>query len=119
MTVATTASRLREPAAGTSLLKRLTRDRKLLIAIAVFVALLAIVANTGSARLGYYDLSQMATSGAPLALAATGQTIVILSGGFDLSAGAAISLVNVTLALSPQEPSLSPLIVAAAGVGIG
>src|SRR5208283_2707628 len=42
------------------------------------------------------------TRGAPLALAAIGQTIVILSGGFDLSAGAAISLINVALASSLQ-----------------
>ena len=81
--------------------------------------LLATVASIGSARLTYYDLSQLAASGAPLALAAIGQTIVILSGGFDLSAGAAISLVNVALASSLQDPSVSPLVVVAAGVGIG
>ena len=54
--------------------------------------------------LSYYDLSQMATSGATLALAAIGQTIVILSGGFDLSAGAVISLVNVVLASIAAGP---------------
>ena len=70
-------------------------------------------------ELTYYDLSQLAASGAPLALAAIGQTIVILSGGFDLSAGAAISLVNVALASSLQDPSVSPLVIVAAGVGIG
>ena len=59
---------------------------------------------SASVRLTYYDLSQMAASGATLALAAIGQTIVILSGGFDLSAGAAISLVNVALASSLQDP---------------
>ena len=99
--------------------KRLARERRLLIAVAVFLVLLATVASIGSARLSYYDLSQLAASGAPLALAAIGQTIVILSGGFDLSAGAAISLVNVALASSLQDPSLSPLVVVAAGVGIG
>ena len=61
----------------------------------------------------------MAASGATLALAAIGQTIVVLSGGFDLSAGAAISLVNVALASSFQDPTLSPLVIGAAGVGIG
>ncbi len=62
---------------------------------------------------------RLAASGAPLALAAIGQTIVILSGGFDLSAGAAISLVNVVLASTLQNPSLSPLALVAAGIGIG
>jgi ribose transport system permease protein len=61
----------------------------------------------------------MATSGATLALAAMGQTIVILSGGFDLSAGAVISLVNVTLASRLQDPATSPFLILAAGVGIG
>jgi ribose transport system permease protein len=56
----------------------------------VFLIALTIIANIGSARLSYYDLSQMAGSGATLALAAIGQTIVALSGGFDLSAGTAI-----------------------------
>ena len=117
--MATAATRPGEPVAATSPFKRLARERRLLIAVAVFLVLLATVASIGSARLTYYDLSQLAASGAPLALAAIGQTIVILSGGFDLSAGAAISLVNVALASSLQDPSLSPLVVIAAGVGIG
>jgi len=100
-------------------LKRLQRQRGLAIAIAVFLVLLAIIANIGSVRLTYYDLSQMAASGATLALAAIGQTIVVLSGGFDLSAGAVISLVNVVLASWLQEPNISPFALVAAGVGVG
>src|SRR6202021_3959928 len=105
--------------APASRLKRLARERGLLIAIAVFRTLLTTVASIGSVRLSYYDLSQMTASGATLALAAIGQTIVVLSGGFDLSAGAAISLVNVALASPLQDPSISPLIVVAAGIAIG
>ena len=117
--MATAAPHPRELLEPTSPFKRLARGRRLLIAVAVFLVLFGTVASIGSARLTYYDLSQLAASGAPLALAAIGQTIVILSGGFDLSAGAAISLVNVALASSLQNPSLSPLVVLAAGVGIG
>ena len=106
-------------AAVSAPLRRMARERRLLIAFAVFLALLATVASIGSVRLSYYDLSQMAASGATLALGAIGQTIVILSGGFDLSAGAAISLVNVSLASSLQDPNLSPLLIVAAGIGIG
>ncbi len=108
-----------EPAASFPLLKRVARQRGLLVAIGVFLTLLATIASIGSVRLSYYDLSQMAASGATLALAAIGQTIVILSGGFDLSAGATISLVNVALASSLQDPSLSPLFIVAAGVAVG
>jgi ribose transport system permease protein len=108
-------SALRAPA----LLRRLGRMRRLIIAIGAFLALLATVALFSSVPLGYYDLSSMATSGATLALAAMGQTIVILSGGFDLSAGAVISLVNVTLASRLQDPTTSQLLILGAGVGIG
>ena len=100
-------------------LRRLGRFRGLLIAIGVFIALLATVATFSSVPLGYYDLASMATSGATLALAAAGQTIVILSGGFDLSAGAVISLVNVTLASRLQDPATSPVVIALAGIAIG
>jgi ribose transport system permease protein len=100
-------------------MRRLGRLRGLLIAIGAFAVLLATVATFSSVSIGYYDLASMATSGATLALAATGQTIVILSGGFDLSAGAVISLVNVTLASKLQDPSVSPLVIVLAGIGIG
>jgi ribose transport system permease protein len=103
----------------TRALRQISRHRGLLIAVGVFLVLLATVASVGSVSLSYYDLSQMTASGATLALAAIGQTVVILSGGFDLSAGAAISLVNVVLASSLQDPTTSPLLVLAAGVGIG
>jgi ribose transport system permease protein len=44
---------------------------------------------------------------------------VILSGGFDLSVVAALSLVNVVLASSLHDPATSPFVVIAAGIGIG
>ena len=72
--------------------------RSVLIAIAVFLGLLghwSILISAGP--LSYFDISFLSSGGATSALAAIGQTIVILSGGFDLSAGAVISLVNVVL----------------------
>ncbi|MBV9244175.1 MAG: ABC transporter permease [Methylobacteriaceae bacterium] len=98
---------------------RIGRYRPLIIACVVFVACLAIIASIGSAPLSYYDLASMATSGATLAITAVGQTLVILSGGFDLSAGAVVSLVNVTLATILPDPATSPFLLAAAGIGIG
>lgn len=107
------------PAPLSRALRQLARQRGLLIAVAVFLALLGTVAGVSAVALSYYDLSQMAASGATLALVAIGQTIVILSGGFDLSAGAAVSLVNVILASTLQDPATSPLLVLAIGVGVG
>ena len=85
---------------------RFGRHRGLIVAIVVFAILMAINALMSHGGLSYFDISSMATGGAPLAIAATGQTLVILTGGFDLSAGAVISLVNVVLANNmPDTPS--------------
>jgi len=97
----------------------LARNRGLILAIGVFAVLLGIIAFVSAAPLAYYDLQQMATNGATLAIAATGQTLVIISGGFDLSAGAVVSLVNVVLArFMPDVPLPVPVWIAI-GIGIG
>jgi ribose transport system permease protein len=101
------------------LARRFSRHRGLLVACIVLAALLLIVANVGSTKLTYYDLAQMATSGATLAIAASGQAIVVLSGGFDLSAGAVVSLVNAVLASLPPTVATSPLMLALIGILIG
>ena len=75
----------------------LGRHRGLLVACAVFVALFALADAITPGPFSYFELSFMSSGGATLALAAMGQTIVILTGGFDLSAGAVVSLVNVVL----------------------
>lgn len=64
----------------------------------VFAVLLFMVVWQSGAGFGYFDITLLAQGGAALALAAIGATLVILSGGFDLSVGAVISLVNVVVA---------------------
>ena len=105
--------------------RRLTRSRGALIAAIVFFLLLGLVDWVGAGPLTYFDVSFLASGGATLALAAIGQTLVILTGGFDLSAGAVISLVNVTLA-SQMDPmamesniALWTLIGVAVGASVG
>jgi ribose transport system permease protein len=95
--------------------------RGVAIAAAVFLVLLAIVDFISAGPLTYFDISFLASGGATSALAAIGQTIVILSGGFDLSAGAVISLVNAVLARSmdPTDMEASVLLWTLAGIGIG
>jgi ribose transport system permease protein len=80
---------------------------------------LAFIVNVIAIPLGYYDVSQMVSGGTTLAIAAMGQTLVILSGGFDLSAAAVISLVNVTLAALPPGAVTSPALLFAIGIGTG
>jgi ribose transport system permease protein len=109
-------------AAGAPISRRLIANyRGVAIAAAVFLVLLAIVDFISAGPLTYFDISFLASGGATSALAAIGQTIVILSGGFDLSAGAVISLVNAVLARSmdPTDIEASVLLWTLAGIGIG
>src|SRR3546814_18594070 len=66
--------------------------------MAVFAVMLCTVVMLGSGTLAYFDVAFLSSGGATLAIAAIGATVVILTGGFDLSVGAVISLVNVALA---------------------
>ncbi|PTE10942.1 ABC transporter permease subunit [Mesorhizobium helmanticense] len=106
---------------GVGLRRALVRNRGALIAAAVLAILLFIVDWVSAGPLTYFDVSFLSSGGATSALAAIGQTIVILSGGFDLSAGAVISLVNVVLASSmdPMATGASILLWTAVGIGVG
>lgn len=95
------------------------RSRGLLIAILVFAILFALLNVVSPSRYSFFDFSYQSAGGATLALAAMGQTLVILSGGFDLSAGAVISLVNVVLGSSMQDTLGSQIEFAIAALAIG
>jgi ribose transport system permease protein len=96
----------------------LARHRGPIIAISVFVVCLVLI-RLISGELGYYEFSTMAAGGATLAIAAIGQTIVVLSGGFDLSAAAVISLTNVTLASHMQDTAGSIALWTVGGLAVG
>ena len=98
---------------------RIGRARGLLVAVAVFIILLIVNDAISATPMSYFEVSYMSSGGATLALAAVGQTIVILSGGFDLSAGAVISLVNVVLSTYVQDTTPSILTWALLGIGVG
>ena len=72
----------------------LARHRGLLMAILVFLVLFGMVNLVSPKPYSFFDFSYMSTGGGTLALAAIGETLVILTGGFDLSVGAVISLVK-------------------------
>ena len=99
----------------------LARHRGLITAIVVFAALFLVVDAINAGPLSYFDVSFLASGGATLAIAAIGETLVILSGGFDLSAGAVVSLVNVALAsmTDPANPEGTALVATVVGIAIG
>ncbi|MGB3540377.1 MAG: ABC transporter permease [Mesorhizobium sp.] len=109
------------PTFAARLRRSLARDRGTLIAAVVFAILLGVVDWVSAGPLTYFDVSFLSSGGATSALASIGQTIVILSGGFDLSAGAVVSLVNVVLAsnMDPAAAGASVVLWTLAGIGVG
>ena len=97
----------------------LARNRGFLVALAVFVILYLLVGVITPGAFSYFELSFMSAGGATLALAAMGQTFVILTGGFDLSAGAVVSLVNVVLGtwMGPGIGAQIAMTIAALAIG--
>lgn len=67
------------------------------VAGAVLVVMLIVYAFFAS-LFSSFTIQALSNDTAPLALAAIGETLIVLTGGFDLSVGAIIGLVNVLLA---------------------
>jgi ribose transport system permease protein len=67
------------------------------VAAAVLVVMFIVYAFFAS-LFSSFTIQALSNDTAPLALAAIGETLVVLTGGFDLSVGAIIGLVNVLLA---------------------
>jgi ribose transport system permease protein len=73
---------------------------------------------------GSFDVQSLALGALPLALAAAAQTIVVISGGIDLSVGSSIAVANVLSASLMHHASFTQslfisLLVLAVGAGIG
>lgn len=67
------------------------------VALAVLAICLIALHFIKPRGIGYFDVSTLVANALPLAIGAIGLAVVIVAGGIDLSAGAVISLVNVTL----------------------
>lgn len=115
--VARSAALVRKGLVGRSLI----RNRPMLVAFAVLAVLMTLTSTISPYPLSYFDVSFLASGGATTALAAMGQTLVILSGGFDLSAGAVVSLVNAVLAsqMDPTNFDASVPFWTAIGIAVG
>ena len=78
---------------------RLVRRHGWTVGVYVLLLLLVLYWRTQTnAAWGPFDVQSLAIDALPLAFAACGQAIVILSGGIDLSVGSMMSLVNVVAA---------------------
>ena len=97
-------------------LGRIRFDKGVAVSLGTLVLSLIALHLLKPRGLSYFDASSLAASGASLALAAVGQTVVVLSGGLDLSAGATISLVNVAVVQILGAANVSPVLYAPAAI---
>lgn len=73
------------------------------IVFVLYVLLYAIYAILQPSALSSSTFTNLVNNSVPLAIAAAGETLVVLSRGFDLSVAGVISLTNVLMAVYPQE----------------
>ncbi|OYU19344.1 MAG: sugar ABC transporter permease [Rhodobacteraceae bacterium PARR1] len=103
------------------MLLRLTRGAMLIVGI--YLILYAFYAYQQPKALTFSSFGSLMNNTAPLALAAAGQALVVISRGFDLSVAGVISICNVTLAVyamdGPGGALLSALLCIAIGVTVG
>ena len=92
-------------------------------ALVILIGLYVVYATSDSSALTASGISALLTNGAPLVLAATGLTLVILIGGFDLSLAGIVVLANVILATRSgstfESGLLGVLLVLLAGLAVG
>jgi ribose transport system permease protein len=77
---------------------RLARRHGWTVGVYVLLLVLVLYWRTIPANWGSFDVQSLAIDALPLAFAAMAQSVVIISGGIDLSIGSLISLVNVVSA---------------------
>lgn len=86
---------------------------------AVFVLLIVIYVIVQPSVLSALGLGTVSDEGATVAIAAAGETLVVLVGGFDLSVGAVLSLVNVVIATRIGVSVGSQVLMVPMSLGLG
>jgi ribose transport system ATP-binding protein len=93
------------------------------VAAAVLVVLFSSYAARQAGALTLSSMTDLCNNALPLALAAAGSTLVVLSRGFDLSVAGVVSLANVLVVTAIGEGAWAPLLglimVVAVGLGVG
>ncbi|MFD2420177.1 ABC transporter permease [Amycolatopsis pigmentata] len=107
---------------GTGLRARGARAALQSVGIGLFFVVVCLYFSSRSDTfLTVSNIAGIAAIAAPLGIVAIGQTIAIVSGGFDLSVGGALPLGAVTFGIAADSMSFVPatLVAAAVGGGVG
>jgi ribose transport system permease protein len=90
-----------------------------IIVACLYLLLFAIYAAWEPTALSAYTLDSLVNNATPLAIAAAGETLVVLTRGFDLSVAGVMSLTNVVMAAYPLEGPGGALASLAICLGVG
>lgn len=112
------AASLNAPARRRGPSLRYMADSAFLIVV-IYILMAVVYVAVQPSALSAYSIEALFNNSLPLMLAAAGATFVILKGGFDLSVAGTISLVNVTIAVTPMEGSLGALTLLGISLAIG
>lgn len=122
-TIASHEGEVARPGARAGFGARIDHHRGLIIAVGALASMLIAWVALSATPVGLYDIGSVISSSTTLALTVIGQTIVVLSGGFDLSASAVVSLANVLAVRfvqgTPLEQWAGAALILAIGGGIG
>jgi ribose transport system permease protein len=90
------------------------------VVAAAILVLLLLIYNHYSPAFNSYQLQVLCNDSTALALAAVGETLVVLTGGFDLSAGSVLALANVLLAtkMTGANPHDTLIVLEVLGIGL-
>ena len=86
------------------------RNRALIVTVAVFLLLFAVCAAQFPFVLSGRVIGNLVTDNAFLGVLAIGMTVVIISGGIDLSMGAVLAFVSVLLAVLIERQGVEPAV---------
>ncbi len=102
-----------------TLAARLLRRHAALLVMPLLVALFLAATVAIHPGFGAFDVQSLALGALPLALAAAAQTVVVLSGGIDLSVGSLMAVANVVAATTMQHAGFGQALGLAALIVLG
>ncbi|MDC0611740.1 ABC transporter permease [Vibrio sp.] len=94
-------------------------NQGLILSVVFFIFLLSIVSIVNGRMPSYFGMSMLIASSATLALAAIGQSVIVIGGRLDLSVGAIVSFSQAVLAVYITQFDLPPSLLILIAIGIG
>jgi len=117
--VSPTSSTAAEPPSRIDWKANLKRNQGLVLSVAFFSLLIIVTALVNGRAPSYFGMSMLIASATTLALAAIGQSVIVIGGGLDLSVGAIVGFTQAMMVIYFTELGLPPSALIAIAIGFG